>query len=69
MATKIDLPSGSGKKDVEVRTPCTCGASRWFLCHCATVIAVYEVDVFDTIANKDQIRWIHAQHPGMDLIY
>lgn len=69
MATKIESVSGNGTQDVEVRTPCTCGAKRWFLCNCASIIAVYEVDVFDTIVDKAQIAQIHAAHPGADLIY
>lgn len=69
MATKIAAVSGNGTQDVEVRTPCTCGAARWFLCHCATTVAVYECDVFDTIVNREQIKQIHAAHPGCDLIY
>lgn len=69
MATKIEAVSGNGTKDVEVRTPCTCGAPRWFFCHCATIVAVYEVDVFDTVTDRAQIAQIHAAHPGMDLIY
>ncbi len=68
MANAIDS-SGNGTKDIEVRTPCTCGAKRWFLCNCATVVAVYEVDVFDTVTNREQVAFIHATHPGMDLIY
>lgn len=68
MNLKIDA-FGNGTKDVEVRTPCTCGARRWFLCTCASVVAVYEVDVFDTVTDRGQVQWIHQQHPGMDLIY
>ncbi len=69
MPTKVEAVSGNGTQDIEVRTPCTCGASRWFLCTCATVVAVYEVDVFDTIPNREQIAFIEHAHPGHDLIY
>lgn len=57
-----------GTSTVIVREPCTCGASRWFYCRCAT-IAEYEIATFDTVPNRAHLAQIRAAHPGMDLIY
>jgi hypothetical protein len=65
----VDSIAGDGTQTVTVTTPCKCGAKRWFQCRCATVIAEYDVTVFDTVPLQSHIAYIQALHPGMTLIY
>lgn len=58
------------KTRVLVRTPCTCGAKRWFSCHCAEDIAEYLCYTSAPMRPSPQdLDYIWKKHPGMTLIY
>lgn len=56
---------------ITVRTPCTCGASRWFMCDCAETIARYKCDPLDGtgMPTPEHAQWVADEHPGMALCY
>lgn len=57
---------------IAVLTPCTCGASRWFHCTCASIVAEYDAPVFDEIDGCPApwaVAWVESQHPGCPLRY
>lgn len=60
---------------IKARTPCTCGAKRWFNCTCDYDEMVYEASGPEwTLADADIpspafVRYVRNQHPTWDLIY
>jgi hypothetical protein len=57
---------------ITVLTHCTCGATRWFHCSCASVVAEYDAPLFDGIEgcpSPAAVAYVESQHPGHPLRY